>query len=67
MRTLVTVLPLKSQLSAKFQRFNFIDRSNNMLKNSRISKNEKLKSKMKIKNFKMFCEAQTAGCLKEII
>ena len=34
MRNLATILPLKSKLSRKFQRFNAIDRSIKMLKNS---------------------------------
>ena len=38
MRNLATVLPLKSKLSGKFQRFNAIDGSIKMLKNSWISK-----------------------------
>ena len=38
-RKLVTILPLKSKLSRKFQRFNAIDRSIKMLKNSWIFKN----------------------------
>ena len=39
MRILVTILPLKSKVSGKFQRFNAIDRSTKMLKNSWIFKN----------------------------
>ena len=38
-RKLVTILPLKFKLSRKFQRFNAIDRSIKMLKNSWIFKN----------------------------
>ena len=39
MRNLATILPLKSKLSGKFQRFNAIDGNMEMLKNSLISKN----------------------------
>ena len=42
MKNLATILLLKSKLSGKFQRFNAIDRSIEMLKNSWILKNEKL-------------------------
>ena len=38
MRNLATVLPLKSILSGKFRRFNAINGSIKMLKNSLISK-----------------------------
>ena len=39
LRNVVTILPLKSKLSGKFQRFNAIDRSIKILKNSWIFKN----------------------------
>ena len=39
MRNLATILPLKFKLSGKFQRFNTVDGSTEMLKNSWISKN----------------------------
>ena len=39
MRNLVTILPLKSKLSGKFQRFNVIDGNMEMMKNNWISKN----------------------------
>ena len=48
MRNLATILPLKSILSGKFQHFNVIDASIEMLKNSWLSK----KSLIKMKNFK---------------
>ena len=38
MRNLATILPLKSQFSAKFQRFNAIDKSIEMLKKVEFSK-----------------------------
>ena len=59
MRDLATILPLKSKMSEKFQRFNAIDRSIEMLKNSWI-----FKISIKIKNCKTLCKAQTATCLK---
>ena len=43
MRNLATVLPLKSKLSGKFQRFNAVNGSMEMLINSWISKKFKLK------------------------
>ena len=61
-RNLATTLPLKSKLSGKSQRFNAIDGSIEMLKNSWISK-----IWIKIKNCKTFYEAHTANHLKEII
>ena len=39
MRNLATAFPFKSKLTGQFQRFNAIDRSIKMLKNSWISKN----------------------------
>ena len=64
MRNLAIILPLKSELSGKFQRFNAIDESINLLKNSWISKNFDY---CKMKNFKTFFENQSASLLKEII
>ena len=61
-RNLAIILPLKSKLSGKFQRFNAIDGNIEMLKYSWISKNFN-----QMKNLKAFCEAQTASHLKEII
>ena len=46
MRNLTTVLPLKSKLPAKFQRFNAIGGSIKMLKSSPISKKIQLKWKV---------------------
>ena len=54
MRNLTPMFPLKSKLSGKFQRFNAI-----------IIEAPKISTKMKI--YKIFCEAQTASHLKEII
>ena len=54
MRNFATILPLKSKLSGRFQSFNAIDRSIEMLK-------------IKMKNCKAFCKAQTASRLNEII
>ena len=62
MRNLATILPLKFKLSGKFQRFNAIDGSIDILKNSRISKKS-----IKMKNCKTFYEAQTASRLKKTI
>ena len=62
MRNLVTILPLKSKLSGKYQRFNAIDRSVKMLKIIQFSK-----TSIKTKNCKTFYKAQTASHLKEII
>ena len=56
------VLPLKSKLSGKFQRFNAINRSIEMLKIVEFSK-----ISIKIKNCKTFCKAQTANRLKKFI
>ena len=62
MRNLVTILPLKSKLSGKYQRFNAIDRSIKMLKIIQFSK-----TSIKTENCKTFYKAQTASHLKEII
>ena len=62
MRNLSTILPFKSRLSGKFQRFNAIDESIEMLK-----KVEFPKTSIKMKNCKTFYEAQTRSCFKEII
>ena len=61
MRNLHQILPLMSKLSGKFHRFSAIDGSIEMLKNGSISKNS-----IKMKNFKLFCEAQTVSHLKKI-
>ena len=61
-RYLAALLLLKSKLSGKYQRFNVIDGSIEMLKNSWISK-----ILIKMKHFKTFCEAQRAIWLNEII
>ena len=50
MRNLVIILPLKSKLSGKFQRFNVIDWSIEMLKNSWISQKFQLKWKLKYRS-----------------
>ena len=60
MRNVVPILPLKSKLSGKFQRFNAINRSIEMLKIVEFSK-----ISIKIKNCKSFCKAQTANRLKK--
>ena len=62
MRMLFTILPLKSKLSGKFNRFNAINRNIKMLKIVEFSK-----ISIKTKNFKIFYKAQTANHLKEII
>ena len=59
---LFTILPLKSKLSGKFNRFNAINRNIKMLKIVEFSK-----ISIKTKNFKIFYKAQTANHLKEII
>ena len=59
MRNLATISPLTSKLSGKFQCFNAIDGSIEMLKNSWISKN--------FNSNETFYEAQTASRLKQII
>ena len=53
MRNLATVLPLKSKLSGKFQRFNAVNGSMEMLINSWISKKFKLKWTI-LKHFKQW-------------
>ena len=53
---------MKSKLSGKFQRFNVIDGRREMLENSWISE-----ISIKMKNAKIFYEAQTSSRLKEII
>ena len=64
MKNFVAILPLKSKLSGKFQRFNVIaiDRSIKMLKIVEFSK-----TSIKTKNYKIFYKPQTASPLKEII
>ena len=62
MRNLATVLPLKSKLSGKLQRFIIMVE---VSKNWKIVKFRKISIKMK--NCKTFYETQTASCLKEII
>ena len=59
MRNLATSSPLTSKLSGKFQCFNAMDGSIEMLKNRWISKN--------FNSSETFQEAQTASRLKEII
>ena len=61
MGNLYQILPLISKLSGKFHRFSAIDGSIEMLKNGSYSKNS-----IKMKNLKLFCEAQTVSHLKEI-
>ena len=46
MRNLATILPLKSKLSGKFQRFNAVNGSIKMLKNAWIAKKFQLKWKI---------------------
>ena len=62
MRNVAPISPLKSKLSGKFQRFNAIYRSIEMLKIVEFSK-----ISIKMKNYKTFCKVQTASHLKEII
>ena len=62
MRNLATVLPLKSKLSGKLQRFIIMVE---VSKNWKIVKFRKISIKMK--NCKTFYETQTASRLKEII
>ena len=57
MRNLATILPLMSKLPGKFQRFNAIDKTIEML--TKIS--------IKMKTCKLFCKTQTASHFKEII
>ena len=61
MRSLAIILPLKSKLSVKFQCFNTIDESIEILKNSYW------KISIKLKDCKILYETQTASHLKEII
>ena len=62
MRNLATVLPLASKLSGKFQRFNAIDGSTEMLKKSWISKYFNWNKKSYT-----FYETEKVSRLKEII
>ena len=62
MRNIAAILPLKSKLSRKFQRFNAINRCIEMLKLVEFSK-----ISIKIKNYKTFCKAQIANDLKKFI
>ena len=62
MRNVAAILPLKSKLYGKFQRFNAINRSTKMLKTVEFSK-----ISIRIKNCKTFCKAQTAKRLKKFI
>ena len=64
LRNVAPVLPLKSKLSGKFQRFNAINRSIEMLK---IVEFSKISIKKKLKNCKIFCKAQAANHLKKFI
>ena len=61
-RNLATILPLKFKLSGKFQRFNAINGSIQMLKNSPISKNFNYSVK-----FQTFYESQTMICQKSFL
>ena len=61
MRNLAIILPLKSKLSVKFQCFNTIDESIEILKNSYW------KISIKLKNCKILYDTQIASHLKEII
>ena len=61
-RNLATILPSKSILSGKFQRFNVRVAGTEMLKNSWIYKNFNQNE-----HFKNILQAQTASRLKEII
>ena len=62
MRNFAKILPLKSKLPGKFQRFNAINRSIEMLKIVEFPK-----ISIKLKNFKTLYESQTAICLKRIV
>ena len=62
MRNVAKILPLKSKLSGKFQRFNAINRCIRILKLVEFSK-----ISIKIKNCKTFFKAQTANRLKKFI
>ena len=62
LRNLARILPLKSKLSGKFQRFNAIDGSIKLLKNSWNHKNFH-----KMKNCNTFYEVQKTSRLNEII
>ena len=62
MRNVALILPLKSKLSGKFQRFNAINRSIKMLKIVEFSK-----ISIEMKSCKTFCKAQTANRLKKYI
>ena len=62
MRNIAAILPLKSKLPGKFERFNAINRCIEMLKIDEFSK-----ISIKIKNCKTFCKAQTANRLKKFI
>ena len=63
MRNLARILPWKSKLSGKFQRFSAID--GELLKCWKRVEFPKISIKMK--NCKTFCEAQTASRLMEIV
>ena len=62
MRNVASMLPLKSNLSAKRQCFNAIDRRIKMLKIVEFSK-----ISIKMKDCKTFCKTETASSLEEII
>ena len=62
MRNAAAILPLKSKLSGKFQRFSAINRRIEILKLVEFSK-----ISMKIKNYKTFWKAQTPNGLKKCI
>ena len=61
-RKLVIILPMNFDLFEKYQRFNAIGGSIEMLQNGWIFKNFGWND-----NFKTFCVSQTANCLKKII
>ena len=66
MRNVVPILPLKSKLSGKFQRFNAIN-FNVLMSIKMLKIVEFSKISFKIKNCKTFCKAQTVNRLKKFI
>ena len=58
-RNLATILPFKSKLSGTFQRFNAIDRSIEMLKNSWIFKNFNWNEKLYLQYQEIYRDIQT--------
>ena len=61
-RNVVAILPLKSKLSRKFQRFNAVNRDIQMQKIVKFSK-----ISIQIKNCKIFCKVQTVNRLQKFI